>query len=384
MQGDDTKSPASGRPLIWLLLSDKQGDNKQVFSLADNLGSAYETRFVFPKPGFVKGKPWFRPSIAHIDLERSDRLAAPWPDLIITIGRRPGMVALWIRAQSKRRTRIILIGRQPRYLHEFALVISSCQYITADDPRIMRITLPLDNEPQRGRQPELPPGSAQSTPGADTPSELAVLIGGPTRSFRLGEAEAMELLRLACEHRASAAMRFVTSRRTPAEVVAWIAGNLPPQARLCQWSAGAHTTSDYAQALAQCDRFIVTGDSISMICDVVREGGALAIYRLPFRNAIYDYWHRFILAVAPIDDGRVRRGPLAALLKRVVDSRVIRLPRSFDAFYSYLEQNGCASDIRRGFLPSGRFMPQQDLERATERARAVLALTGASPARETR
>ncbi|MBK6289292.1 MAG: mitochondrial fission ELM1 family protein [Gammaproteobacteria bacterium] len=381
MPCEDTKSPSPARPLIWLLLSDKQGDNKQVFSLADRLGCAYETRFVFPKPGFVKGKPWFRPSIAHIDLERSDRLGAPWPDLIITIGRRPGMVALWIRARSKRHTRIILIGRQPRYLREFALVISSCQYITADDPRIMRIALPLDNEPQRGRQPDLPPGSAQSTPGA---GELAVLIGGPTRSFRLGEAEAMELLKLACEQRAAAAIRFVTSRRTPAAVVAWIAGNLPPHARLCQWSAGAHTTSDYANALAQCDRFIVTGDSISMICDVVREGKALAIYRLPFRNAIYDYWHRFILAVAPIDDGHVRSGLLAALLKRVVDSRIIRLPRSFDAFYSYLEQNGCASDIRRGFLPSGKFMPEQDLERATERTRAVLAMTGESPARDAR
>lgn len=66
-------------------------------------------------------------------------------------------------------------------------MISSCQYITADDPSYStRIALPLDNEPQRGRQPDLPPGSAQSTPGA---GELAVLIGGPTRSFRLGEAE---------------------------------------------------------------------------------------------------------------------------------------------------------------------------------------------------
>lgn len=378
MDGAGTLSPLPGQALIWLLLSDKQGDNKQVFSLADNLGLPYETKFVFPKPGFIKGKPWYRPSIAHIDLERSDRLAPPWPDVIITIGRRPGMVALWIRARSKCRTRIILIGRQPRYLREFALVISSCQYITADDPRIMRIALPLDNEPQHDRAPAQHPGSGQSRAG--TPGELALLIGGPTRSFKLGTAEARELLRLACEHRAGAAIRIVTSRRTPADVVAWITANLPPGARLCQWSAGAHTSSDYADALAQCDRFIVTGDSISMICDVMREGKALAIHRLPFKNAIYDYWHRFILAVAPIDDGRVRRGLLATLVKRIVDSRLIRLPRSFDAFYSYLEQNGSASDSRSGFLPSGKSMPEQDLARATERTRAVLAMTGMPPA----
>ena len=41
----------------------------------------------------------------------------------------------------------------------------------------------------------------------------------------------------------------------------------------------------------------------------VREGKALAIYRLPLRNALYDRWHRLILASAPIDDGRVRGGP---------------------------------------------------------------------------
>jgi hypothetical protein len=189
------------------------------------------------------------------------------------------------------------------------------------------------------------------------------------------------LLHLAEAHRDGAATRIVTSRRTPAAVVDWIAANLPANARLCQWSAGARTTSDYSQALEQCDRFIVTGDSISMICDVVREGKALAILRLPFRNAVYDYWHRFILAVAPIDDGRVRQGIIAGLVKRIVDSRLIRLPRSFDAFYSYLEQNAGAADIRHGFLPSYGFMPQQDLARAAARTRLVLDSLGkAAPA----
>jgi hypothetical protein len=180
------------------------------------------------------------------------------------------------------------------------------------------------------------------------------------------------MLRLAQRHCGDAPLRVVTSRRTPEAVVAWFGANLPPGARLCAWQAGTHTTSDYAEALAQCERFIVTGDSVSMLCDVVRAGKALAIYRLPFRNAIYDLWHRLILAVAPIDDGRLRTGWLAALTKRIVDARLVRLPRSFDAFYAYLYRHGSASDLRDGFLAAYGFTPEQDLELATRHARRVI------------
>ncbi len=371
MHDTEPKETAGAHPVIWLLLADKQGDNKQVFSLADNLGYRYETRFVYPKPQFARGKPFFRPSIAHIDRDRSDPLEPPWPDVIITIGRRPTMAALWIRRRSGGRTRIILIGRQPRYLREFALVIASCQYVTADDPRIVRIALPLDDGLRRVNAPAA--GEAASPgPASAAAAETALLVGGPTRSFRLGVPEAQEMLRLASTHGDGAPLRIVTSRRTPADVCAWFGANLPPGSRLCAWQPGAHTTSDYAEALAQCERFIVTGDSVSMICDVVREGKALAIYRLPFRNALYDRWHRLILAVAPIDDGRVRTGWLAALTKGIVDSRLIRLPRSFDAFYSYLFRHGSASDLARGFLPAYSFTPEQDLERATHHARRVV------------
>ena len=130
MHDTEPKETPGARPVIWLLLADKQGDNKQVFSLADNLGYPYQTRFVYPKSRFAKGKPFFRPSVAHIDLARSDAIAPPWPEVIITIGRRPTMAALWIRRRSGGHTRIILIGRQPRYLREFALVIASCQYLS--------------------------------------------------------------------------------------------------------------------------------------------------------------------------------------------------------------------------------------------------------------
>ncbi len=107
-------TPDPSTPRIWLLLSDKLGDNAQVEIIAEALGMSYEIRRVYPLEQYVLGKPPFRPSLYHLDLERSDPLEAPWPDLIITIGRRPSMAAMWVRQQSGGRTRIVLVGRPKR------------------------------------------------------------------------------------------------------------------------------------------------------------------------------------------------------------------------------------------------------------------------------
>lgn len=354
---------------IWLLLSDKQGDNRQVLSLAQGLPWPCERRNVIPRARYVLGKPWFRPSIRHLDARRSDPLQPPWPDVIITVGRRPSMAALWVRRRSKGHTRIILIGRQPRYLEEFALVIASCQYLTANDPRMMRIALPLDDS---ASAPAATAPLHTGPPDAARGDELALLVGGPTRTFRLNAGDATAMLCRVKDACASAPLRILTSRRTPPAVVTALQAALPPSAVLHAWQPGGATTSDYADALRQCSHFIVTGDSISMVCDVVRQGRPLAIFRLPFRSSIVARWHDSLLRVAPAQDVANAPTAFSRFLRRLVDARLLRLPRSFDAFYAYLYRSGCASDLDQGFLASYRYLPEQDLESARLRARAVI------------
>ena len=96
---------------IWLVVGDKLGDNAQAKIVADSLGLPYETRRLLPKEQYVLGKPRFRISLEHLDLERSDPLQPPWPDLVITVGRRHSMAALWIKAQHPA-TSVVLLGRQ--------------------------------------------------------------------------------------------------------------------------------------------------------------------------------------------------------------------------------------------------------------------------------
>jgi len=82
----DTITDAS--PNVWLLIGDKLGDNAQARMLADALGWPYQVRQVFPQPEWVLGKPRFVPGLHHLDPERSASLEPPWPDIVITVGRR--------------------------------------------------------------------------------------------------------------------------------------------------------------------------------------------------------------------------------------------------------------------------------------------------------
>ena len=93
-----------GARRVWLLLGDKPGDNAQVEAVALALGWPCERRTLH-WARYTARKAAFRATLDHVDRARSDPLEPPWPDLVLTIGRRPSMVALWIEAQSGGRTR---------------------------------------------------------------------------------------------------------------------------------------------------------------------------------------------------------------------------------------------------------------------------------------
>ncbi len=60
---DDTRAASDAR--IWIVLSDKLGDNAQVEIIAQALGLPYEIKRIYPLEKYVFGKPRFRPSVKH-------------------------------------------------------------------------------------------------------------------------------------------------------------------------------------------------------------------------------------------------------------------------------------------------------------------------------
>jgi mitochondrial fission protein ELM1 len=104
------RTSAHGNPLVWLLLSDKTGDNAQLMVVAEALPWPCQIRRIAVREQYRIGKPKVAGSLHHIDAAQSDSLQPPWPELVITIGRRLSMVALWIKAQSGGRTKVALLG----------------------------------------------------------------------------------------------------------------------------------------------------------------------------------------------------------------------------------------------------------------------------------
>jgi hypothetical protein len=267
---------ASPIPTVWVVTGDKAGDNAQIDAVVERLPWPVEYRRLHFKRPFVKGKPPFLASLYHVDRSRSDTLAAPWPDAVITIGRRPAMAALWIRRQSGGRTRIVLFGRPKRQLQHFALVVVSAQFRVGEAANVLNVSLPL----MRIDQERLNREATDWKPHFDALARpvIAVLVGGATRPYAFDAADAGELLRQARQYCGDTGSLYVTtSRRTPAAAVAALRSDLTARDRFYEWGGAANP---YYGLLAHADGFVVTGDSMSMITEVARLNRPLAIYAL--------------------------------------------------------------------------------------------------------
>ncbi len=272
-------NPSASKPRVWLVIGEKLGDNAQATLIADNLGIAYKTRRLLPKQQYILGKPRFRASLDHLDPEQSDPLTPPWPDLVITIGRRHAMAALWIKAQNPA-TRIVLLGRPRRWIEKFDLVIAPPQYRIPDTPNVMRLNFPI-MRPDKIKVAEQAEYWREKLKDLERPI-IAVLVGGPTRPYRFDRDTASRLIENCrrIQARYGGTLYFSTSRRTPEKIVSTLAAERPDGSILHKWEKHA-PENPYLALLQLADYFVVTGDSVSMMVEVADCGKPLAIYPLP-------------------------------------------------------------------------------------------------------
>jgi len=355
-------------PRIWLLIGNKPGDNAQVKIIADSLGLPYANRHLTPKPAFVLGKPRFRVSLDHLDLKHSDPLTPPWPDLIITAGRRHAMAALWVKARNPT-TRIVLLGRPRRWIERFDLVIALPQYRLPDQPNIMRLSLPL-----------LRPDKQAIARQADhwhTRFEslqkplIAVLIGGPTRPYRFDAKVASRLLAQCrqIQNRYGGTLYFSTSRRTPAGIVATLDRERPARSILYAWKQDADD-NPYLALLGLADYFVVTGDSVSMLIEVASCSKPLAVFQLP-SDLKGRLWQRF---QRHLYDDRQQGSFSSAwrwLGRTLYKHGITGFGRNLDALHEKLIHNGYAVVAGQAFSQPIRPLPDE-LDKISNRIRQLI------------
>jgi len=350
-------------------MGDKLGDNAQVEIIAAALGWPCERKQLYFLAPYVTGKPPFKASLYHIDASRSAPLGPPWPDLVITIGRRPAMAALWIREQSGGHTQVVLLGRPKRWLQKFALVIATPQYCLPDQPNVLHIDLPL----MRSNTAAVEAAAAawQDRLAALPRPLIAVLVGGQTKPFVFDAQVAAALLAhiKAIAAETGGTLYITTSRRTPPAVVAALQAGLPPGAILYRWQAN-DTANPYLALLGLADRFIVSGDSISMLVEVARLGKPLAIFPLPYKLAGVERLRNALTRLVQPGAGGRR-----ALLQPVGDwlyrLGLIGYSRDLTAVHELLLERRLAVRLGQPFLPPGSDT-LDELPRVVERIKALL------------
>ncbi len=363
---------AAPTPNMWLVVGDKMGDNAQAEIIADALGWPYTRKELHFKARYETGKPRFRATLQHVDTDRSDPLAPPWPDIILTVGRRPAMAALWVRRQSRRHSKLVLIGRPRRGLHPYSLVIVSPQFRVPALKNVLQLELPL----MRVDRNRIAGGAEQWRDAfAELPRPLtAVLVGGVTRPYRLDAEVARDLAARTAEAAdGQGTLYFTTSRRTGAGVAEALEAAAPPGSRVFHWTPEA-SENPYLGLLALADRFVVTGDSISMMTEVVRLGRPLAIYSLPVRFPLFQRFRSFVANLFLPLEGR------ALPFLRDLGEGLFRLGaigyiRDLGAMHERLIASGLAVRLGDPF-PEGRSEVPDALHQVVERIRGLSEGTG--------
>ncbi len=266
-------------PQTWLLMGHKAGDNNQVLALAEALGWPYESKHMVYRKSELLSNLLLGPTLAGIKQHESTPLAPPWPDLVITAGRRNEPVARWIRQQSHGQTRLVHLGRPWAPLAQFDLIVTTPQYCLPQATNILHNMLPL----HRITEQRLASAARAWT---DRLSHLphpfiALLVGGNSGPFTLNDIKIRTLARSAdaLAKRCGGSLLVTSSARTPLHAMPALRDLIQSPAYYHCWSAN-DKDNPYFAFLALADAFIVTGDSVSMVCEACETGKPVYIFDL--------------------------------------------------------------------------------------------------------
>jgi uncharacterized protein len=309
-------------PCVWLLLGHKAGDNNQVLALAEALGWPWQEKRIVYRPWELLSNRLLGATLCGIDRGASSALGPPWPELVITSGRRNEPVARWLRRQAPG-LRIVHVGRPWAPLGEFDLIVSTPQYSLPPRANVLVNELPM----HRLQGARLAAEAGRWRPRlAQLPApRIAVLLGGNSGAYIFTPEKARRLGRLVNGlARAQCGSVMVSdSARTPAGVMDAFLAEIDVTLHCHRWG-GSREDNPYLGYLGLADQFVVTADSMSMVAEALFCAKPLWLFSLDdgpdwwrrrYNYAFRALMHRLAMAIGP---QRMRRD-VRRILARLVD-----------------------------------------------------------------
>lgn len=276
---------------VWLLYDGKVGLRSQVVGVAEAVGLPFEEKRLSIRYPW-KGLPpllWWNATAAAS--HGGDRLAPPWPRLVIAAGGRSAAPALAIRAKNRGRTVVVQIQDPKLPPARFDLMIVS-DHDKVRGPNVM-VSLGAVHPVTPAK---LAAGAATWAPRlAHLPHpRIAVVIGGDNGVYRLTPEIATriadQLVQLVAD---GAGLMITTSRRTGAEAEAILRAKLAgPAVEI--WSGTGD--NPYFGYLGLADHILVTADSVSMITEASASGKPVQVLPLDGGSKKFERFHQAMRA----------------------------------------------------------------------------------------
>ncbi|MGI9483149.1 MAG: mitochondrial fission ELM1 family protein [Hyphomicrobiales bacterium] len=332
-------------PLVWVLQTSRVGDNAQAWALAKALGWETEVRSLRFNPLFAVPNVMLGSTLVTLDHEASDRLVAPWPDLVIGVGRRTVPVSRWIKANSNGKTKLVQLGRPRADNTHFDLVISSPQYRLSVENNVLHNLLPLPRH--EADLPELETKYWLEIFKRFPQPWTGVFLGGAKWPFKMDPETIAAFANNVAKHDGS--FLITTSPRTPPETASIIRKCMGERAFVHVWDGGM--LNPYQAILNLANRFIVTGDSASMLSEACATGCEVEIFDLPSRQS----------AGVVIETGNV-----------LAMTGLINPPRDMKSLHSQLFAAGHAAPLGQNGEIRAQTKAPNDLEKALQRVRELM------------
>jgi hypothetical protein len=208
-------------------------------------------------------------------------LSPPWPDLIVTSGRRSAIIGVAVKRAAGSRP-VLVHAQDPLTNPRLFDLIVAMEHDRVRGPNVMRVVTALhDVTPERLAAAR----EVWQARLAHLPRPLVgVLLGGPTRGSDFGVVEARELQGRLAALQASqgGSLVIVPSRRTPDEALAVFQAAAQADPSVWVWDRSGE--NPYAGVLALADRLVVTGDSVSMVSEALATPHPVEVFASDLRK----------------------------------------------------------------------------------------------------
>jgi mitochondrial fission protein ELM1 len=313
--------PSPLTPTCWVLTEGHAGMQHQCIGLAEALGLAHSIKHIRPRAPWKYLPPnwWPRPlaMAAH-----ETPLAPPWPDVLISCGRRSVAAARAIRRAAKGKTIAIHIQDPHVPPGDFdLLVVPEHDALRGEQVVVVRGAL---HHVTPGKLADAAPHFAPLVAALPHPL-IAVLVGGSNRrqSFTAAIATGLAAMLAEAARQSGGAIALTPSRRTDAAITAALRDGLAHTAAYI-WNGQGE--NPYFGFLALADMIVVTSDSVSMMSEACSTGKPVYIYEVPGGSGRLQRFRDKLFAdgMARPFTGSIASWPVIPLDDTVEVARIIR------------------------------------------------------------